>query len=204
MIKFTCDKRESQGEYKCTKKDSSIMNEWVRVDSLVSYSLFGLFSRFSLSLFDFGLGGQERAHASLRETERFVHKLALTLVDRGLPAVVFDQMSQLDYKLALFVLLTTFKRLLILPAHGGLARVAIDVGDRVQAGEQVALFGRPTCHIHHLVEQVRSTLAALKRFRYQIVVVGQMCSTMHAQISAFIFWQVNLECFHSHLFYYYE
>lgn len=90
----------------------------------------------------------------------------------GVPAVVFDQVNELNNELALFVLLTRLERLLVLPANGGLARLTVDVGHGVQAREQIALLGRSRGHVDHFVKQIRSALTALKRLGYQVVMVG--------------------------------
>ncbi len=83
----------------------------------------------------------------------------LTLV---LPSVLLDHVSELDYVLSLLVLLATLERLLILPSEGGLAAVAVDVGDRVQPRQQDALLRGAAADVHHAVEQVRATLAPLQ------------------------------------------
>ena len=113
----------------------------------------------------------------------------------AIPSVVLDEMHKLDDELALLVLLRGLERLLVLPAERRLARLAVDVGDRVQAGEQVALLGGARAHVDHLVEQVGATLRALKRLRDQVVVLGQLRATVRARVCALRLWQVDLECF---------
>lgn len=80
----------------------------------------------------------------------------------SVPAVVLDHVCQLDDELALLVLLTGLKRMLIFPAQGGLAVFTIDIRHGVQAGEQDSLLRRAAAHIHYSIEEVRPALASLK------------------------------------------
>lgn len=97
--------------------------------------------------------------------------------------------------------LNFFAYLFVFPADGGLARVAIDIGNGVQTSKEVAFFGRTCGHVDHSIEQVGSALAALKRLGNEIVVVGQMRATMNARVGAFILsWQIHLECLYHFFF----
>jgi len=105
-------------------------------------------------------------------------------------------MHELNNELSLLVLLTRLVRLLVLPAERGLAALAVDVGDGMQPGEQVALFGLASAHVDHVVEEVGSSLAALKRLGYEVLLLGQVRATVRARVHTQRVGQVLLECFH--------
>lgn len=102
-------------------------------------------------------------------------------------------MRQFDDELAFLVLLARFERVFVFPAERGLAALAEDVGDGVQSGEQDPLLGRTASHVHHRIEEVSATLAALERLGNEFVVIGQMSATVDAGISAVTVGQVGLE-----------
>lgn len=81
-------------------------------------------------------------------------------------------MGQLNNELALLVLLTGLKGVLILPSQSGLAAVTVDVRHSVKASEEHSLLGGPTAHVHYTVEQVGSALAALEGFRNELLMLS--------------------------------
>lgn len=93
----------------------------------------------------------------------FLLRFFLGLSISRVPSVVFDHVSQFDDEFAFLVFLTRFKSVFVFPAESGLAAFAVNVGHCVQSSEQYALFGGTAAHIHHRIEQVGASLAALER-----------------------------------------
>jgi hypothetical protein len=100
---------------------------------------------------------------------------------------------QLDDVLALLVLLARLERLLVLPSERRLAAVTVDVGDSVQPGEEDAFLGRAASDVHHRVEEVGATLAALERLGDELIVIGKMRAAVHAAVLAVARGQVGTE-----------
>lgn len=112
------------------------------------------------------------------------------------PSVVFDHVRELDNILAFFVLLRTFKCLLVFPSKCCLATFTIDVRHCMKSCEENALLRWSAAHIDHGIEQICSTLTPLKWLWDKFVVIGEMCPTMNAGVSSMTSWQVGLKCFH--------
>lgn len=102
-------------------------------------------------------------------------------------------MGQLDDELALFVFLTALKGVLIFPAQGCLAVLAVDICYSMQAREQDSLLRRTTPDVDHGVEEVSSALAALEGLGDELVVVGQVSSAVDAAVGPVAAWQVGLK-----------
>jgi hypothetical protein len=100
------------------------------------------------------------------------------------PSVFFDHVSQLDDVLALLVLLARLVGLLVLPSESGLAAITIDVGYSVETGEKDPLLGLATTDVDDRVEEVGPALAALERFRDELVVVGEVGPAVDARVGA--------------------
>lgn len=66
----------------------------------------------------------------------------------SIPAVVFDHVVEFNDVLPLFVLLAALESLFIFPAQSGLAVLAVDVSDSMEACQQHPLLGWPTAHVH--------------------------------------------------------
>lgn len=92
----------------------------------------------------------------------------------SVPAVLLYHVRQLDDELALLVLLAGLVGVLVLPAQRRLAALAVDVRHGVQPGEQDPLLRLPAGDIHHRVEEVGRSLAALERLRDELVVGGEV------------------------------
>lgn len=75
--------------------------------------------------------------------------------------------SLLNDVLALLVLLTLLVRNLVLPSQKGAARSAEDIAHRVQASHQHAVFSAAQRNVGHVVEQIRASVASLKRLRHE-------------------------------------
>ena len=80
----------------------------------------------------------------------------------AVPAVIFDKVCKLDDKFALFVLLTRFEGVLILPTEVGGAALTKNISHRVQASQEDTVFSLTTVTVHDTVEQICSTSTALK------------------------------------------
>lgn len=113
------------------------------------------------------------------------------------PSVVLDHVGQFNNKFAFLVLLTRFECVLIFPAECGFTTLAINICDSVQSREQDTFLSRTATHIHHRIEEISSSLTALKRLGNEFVVIGQVSSAVDAWIGAVTtFGQVSLKCFH--------
>lgn len=114
-------------------------------------------------------------------------------VSFSVPTVVLYHVGQLNDVLPLLVLLTQIKSLFIFPAQCGVTVFTVDVGHSVQPCEQQPLLCGTTANVDHRVEEVGSTLAALKRLGDKIVMVGQMGAAVHTAVTAVAGVQVGLE-----------
>ncbi len=85
-----------------------------------------------------------------------------------LPAIFLYHVGELDDIIALLVFLAGLVGLFVFPAKGCLAAITINIGHRVQAGQQHALLGLPAADVHHRVEQVSAPLRALKVVRMKV------------------------------------
>lgn len=79
------------------------------------------------------------------------------------PAIFLYHVRQLDDVLALLVLLARLERQLIFPSERGLAALAVDVGDGMEAGEKHALLRRAAPDVNYRIEKVCAPLASLER-----------------------------------------
>lgn len=102
-------------------------------------------------------------------------------------------MHKFDDELALFVLLGDFECVLVFPAEVSIAGLAEDVSDGMESGEKNALLGRAAVDVDDGVEEVSTTLAALKGLRDQLVATGQVCATVDAAVSSVAVLQVGLK-----------
>lgn len=112
---------------------------------------------------------------------------------RSVPAVVFDHVVELNDVLPLFVLLAALEGLFIFPAQSGLAVLAVDVSDSMEACQQHPFLGWPAAHVHHRVEEVGTPLASLERLRDEVVVVGQVSTAVGTAIPPVTIIQVGLK-----------
>lgn len=112
-----------------------------------------------------------------------------------LPAIVFDHVGKLNNKFSFLIFLTALKGMFVFPPERGLTVLTVDVRDCMQAGEKDPLLGRATAHVHHGVEEVGSSLAALKRLRDQLIVIGQVGSAVDTAVCSVTAWQISLESF---------
>lgn len=115
------------------------------------------------------------------------------------PSILLDHMCQLDDELSLLVLLAGLKCMLVLPSESGFTAVAEYICNSVQACEKHSLLGRAAANIHYGVEEVGPALTALEGFTNELIMVGQMSSTVNTRISSVATGQVCTECLH-HLY----
>lgn len=111
----------------------------------------------------------------------------------SVPAVVFNHVVEFNDVLPLFVLLAALKGLFIFPAQSGLAVLAVDVGNSMEAGQQHPLLGWPAAHVHHRVEEVGTPLTALEGLGDEVVVVGQVSAAVGTAIPPVTIIQVGLK-----------
>ena len=72
--------------------------------------------------------------------------------------------------------------MLILPTQRGLTILAVNIGHRMKPRKKNPLLCRSAAYVEDLVEQVGSTLTALERLGYEVVVAGQMGTAMYAAV----------------------
>lgn len=117
------------------------------------------------------------------------------MMDSGslLPAVFFQHVNEFDDELALFVLLGDFERVLVLPAEVCVTGLAEDVSDCMESSEEDTLLCRSAVDVDDGVEEIGTTLTALKGLGDQLVTAGQMCTAVDAAVSSVAVFQVGLE-----------
>lgn len=112
------------------------------------------------------------------------HKNSISALHLSIPPIVLNHVGQLDYELPLLVFLTQLKCLLIFPAQRGVAVLTVDVSNSVQPSEQQSLLSRTTAYVHHRVKEVGTSLTPLKRLGDEVIMVGQVCTTVNAAVSS--------------------
>lgn len=105
-------------------------------------------------------------------------------------------MRQFDYVFTLFIFLASIECLFVFPSERRFATFAVYIGNCVQSCQKNSFLCRTATNIDDGIEQISSSLAALKRLRNQFVVIGQMSSTMYAGIHTMTFRQISLKSFH--------
>lgn len=86
--------------------------------------------------------------------------------------------------------------MLVFPAEGCFTAITVDVRHRVQSCEEDAFFGRAAAHVDHRVEQIGSTLATLKGFTDEFVMVGEVSPTVDAGVRSVTGGEVGSEGLH--------
>ena len=78
------------------------------------------------------------------------------------PSVLLDHVGQLNYELALLVLLTGLIGLFIFPAQYCLAAITVYVSHCMKSGEQNTFLSLAAANVHHRIEQIGAALATLE------------------------------------------
>ena len=111
-----------------------------------------------------------------------------------LPAVFFQHVSQFDDEFSFFVLLAHFESVFILPAQSRFAGFAENVSHGMESSQEDTFLRLTTAHIHDGVEKVRTALTSLKRLGDELIMTGQMRTTMDTAVFAVTVLQVGLKC----------
>lgn len=105
---------------------------------------------------------ERQSWADSKRVHTFQHSAFHVQAETSVPSVVLDHVSQLNDELSLFVFLTALKGMLIFPTQRGFTVFTVDVSDSMKTCEENPLLSWPTAHVHHCIEEIGSSLAALK------------------------------------------
>ena len=83
--------------------------------------------------------------------------------------------------------------MLIFPAECCLAALAINIGYSVGASQKDSFFSGTTTNVHNGIEEVGFALTALEGLGDEIIVGGEVGSTVDATVTAVTFGQIVLE-----------